>query len=217
MRAARTGRQPSPPKSPGPKLAYSRKFRHVCRDVPKLDAAALTDPSPVDPLIAVYLDRRANLVRYFAARVGSMAAAEDLAQELYLKLAARDRGEADNPVALLYRIATNLMLDRRRGEVRGAGRDAAWRSLTYAAVGGEDITDEPPADQAVASRQRLQQLVAAVGDLPPQMQRAFRLHKLEGLSHAQTAQAMGISVKSVERHISAALKALTARLGPWST
>ena len=55
--------------------------------------------------------------------------------------------------------------------------------------------------------------VEAAADLPPQMQRAFRLHKLEGLSHAETAQAMGISVKSVEKHISAALRTLTARLG----
>ena len=53
----------------------------------------------------------------------------------------------------------------------------------------------------------------AATELPPQMQRAFRLHKLEGLSHAETAQAMGISVKSVEKHISAALRTLTARLG----
>jgi RNA polymerase sigma-70 factor (ECF subfamily) len=65
----------------------------------------------------------------------------------------------------------------------------------------------------VASRQRLRQLVEAAADLPPQMQRAFRLHKLEGLSHAETARLMGISVKSVEKHISAALKSLTARLG----
>jgi len=36
---------------------------------------------------------------------------------------------------------------------------------------------------------------------------------LDGLSHAQTAQAMGISVKSVEKHISAALKALVAKVG----
>jgi DNA-directed RNA polymerase specialized sigma24 family protein len=41
------------------------------------------------------------------------------------------------------------------------------------------------------------------------MGRAFRLHKLDGMSHAQTAQVMGLSVKAVEKHISAALKALT--------
>src|SRR5881394_4336007 len=53
---------------------------------------------PTDPLIEIYLERRANLVRYFAARTGSLAVAEDLAQELYLKIAGRDpEVTAENP------------------------------------------------------------------------------------------------------------------------
>jgi RNA polymerase sigma-70 factor (ECF subfamily) len=166
-----------------------------------------------DPLVQAYLARRANLIRFFSARTGSQAAAEDLAQELYLKLASRPPGEAaDNPAAFLYRAAFNLMVDRTRGEARAAAREAQWRGVHATVVGGEDVAEEPPADEVAASRQRLRQLVEAVGALPPQMQRAFTLHKLDGLSHAQTAQAMGISVKSVEKHVSAALKALTARL-----
>jgi RNA polymerase sigma-70 factor (ECF subfamily) len=166
-----------------------------------------------DPLLAEYLQRRANLVRFLAARAGSMTAAEDLAQELYLRLAARDRAVAvGNPTALLYRMAINLMLDRARGETRSAARDGAWRQLSHSEMGGIDISDEPPADEAAASAQRLRQLVAAVGELAPQMGRAFRLHKLEGLSHAETARAMGLSVKAVEKHVSAAVKALTAKL-----
>lgn len=170
---------------------------------------------PTDPLLEIYLERRDNLVRFFAARTGSLSLAEDLAQDLYLKLASRDRAALtiENPIALIYRVATNVMLDRARGDARSSARDAAWRTAAHSSLGGEDITDDPPADEAAASRQRLRQLVDAVGDLPPQMQRAFRLHKLEGRSHADTAEIMGISVKSVEKHISAALKALTSRLG----
>jgi RNA polymerase sigma-70 factor (ECF subfamily) len=172
-------------------------------------------PAPADPLLALYIERRANLLRFFAARTGSAAAAEDLLQELYLKLAARGpEVTADSPAALVYRIALNLMVDRARGDARAAARDAAWRQTAHASLGDEDLAGEVPPDEAVASRQRLRQLVAAVDELPPQMRRAFRLHKLEGLSHAQTAQSMGISVKSVEKHISAALKALTAKLAP---
>jgi RNA polymerase sigma-70 factor (ECF subfamily) len=171
-------------------------------------------PDESDPLVAAYLSRRSNLVRFFAARTGSAAAAEDLAQELYLKLAGRPQApDAENPVALIYRIATNLMLDRARGETRAAARDGAWSREARTRLGADEVAEEPAADEALASRQRLAQLVDAVAALPPQMQRAFRLHKLDGLSHAQTAQAMGLSVKSVEKHISAALKALTARLG----
>jgi RNA polymerase sigma factor (sigma-70 family) len=177
--------------------------------------AADPPPSDDDPLLAVYLERRRNLVRFLAARAGSVAAAEDLAQELYFKLAGRDRSdEIGNPVALLYRMALNLMLDRARGEARSAARDTAWRQVARTEVGGVEVADEPPADEAAASAQRLRQLIAAVGDLPLQAGRAFRLHKLEGLSHAETARAMGLSVKAVEKHVSAALKALTARLAP---
>ncbi len=171
---------------------------------------------PSDPLLEIYLERRANLVRFFAARAGSMTLAEDLAQELYIKIATRDREAAiiENPVALIYRVATNVMLDRARGESRSGVRDAAWRQINHASIGTDDVSEAPAADEVTASRQRLRQLVEAVDELPPQMQRAFRLHKLEGHSHADTAQIMGLSVKSIEKHISAALKALTLRLGP---
>ncbi len=167
-----------------------------------------------DPLLALYLERRANLVRFLAARAGSLAAAEDLAQELYLKVVSRGPNtDVSNPLALLYKMALNLMLDRARGETRSAARDTAWRQVERTEVGGIAIADEPPADEAAASAQRLRQLVAAVAELPPQAGRAFRLHKLDGLSHAETARVMGLSVKAVEKHVSAALKALTARLG----
>jgi RNA polymerase sigma-70 factor (ECF subfamily) len=170
-------------------------------------------PPEADALMRAYLEKRTNLVRFLAARTGSHAAAEDLAQEVYLKIAGRPEAlEADNPTALLYRIALNLMLDRARGESRAAARDADWRAAHRTVVAGQELADDAPADEAVASRQRLAQLVEAVAALPPQMQRAFTLHKLDGLSHAETAQAMGLSVKSVEKHVSAALKALTARL-----
>jgi len=167
-----------------------------------------------DPLLALYLERRPNLVRFLAARAGSLAAAEDLTQELYLKLAARDRTgeEVGNPLALLYRMALNLMLDRARGEARSAVRDTAWRQAVRTEIGGIDIADEPPADEAAASAERMRRLIAAVRELPPQAGRAFRLHKLEGLSQAETAQAMGLSVKAVEKHVAAALKAVTLRL-----
>ncbi|WP_309605887.1 RNA polymerase sigma factor [Phenylobacterium sp.] len=168
-----------------------------------------------DPLLEAYLERRQSLLRFLAARCGSLAVAEDLTQELYLKLAGREPGgggEIGNPTAMLYRMALNLMLDRARGDTRSAVRDTAWRQVARSQIGGEDIAEDPPADEAAASAQRLRQLVAAVQHLPPQAGRAFRLHKLEGLSHAETARAMGLSVKAVEKHVSAALKALTARL-----
>lgn len=173
----------------------------------------LEDPNAPD-LLTVYLEKRANLVRFFAARLGSTALAEDLAQDLYLKVAALERGEPiASPSAMLFRMGSNLMLDRLRKERRTVVRDDAWIRAGRTSIGGEDVVDEPAADEALAARQRLAQLIHALEDLPPRMRRAFQLHKLNGLSQSDTARAMGISTSAVEKHISGALKALLARLG----
>lgn len=165
------------------------------------------------PVYRAFLEKRENLLLFLAARTQSMAAAEDLVQELYLKLAALDEAsQVRAPVALLYRIASNLLIDHVRSAERGSRRSAQWRLDTRAIVGGEDIVEEPAADEAIIAKERVRQLAAAVADLPPQMGRAFRLHKLEGLSQAQTAQAMGVSTKMVEQHIQAAIKHLSQRL-----
>jgi RNA polymerase sigma-70 factor (ECF subfamily) len=169
--------------------------------------------APENPLLAVYLEKRANLVRFFAARLGSLEAAEDLTQDLYLKLSVMDAIEdVQNPMALLYRMGANLMLDRLRRERRSAAREDAWLKIARTTVGGEDVVDQPPADEALAGRQRLAQLIAGLDGLPPRMRQAFRLHKLEGLSHAETARAMGVSISAVEKHVSGALKALLEKL-----
>jgi RNA polymerase sigma factor (sigma-70 family) len=169
--------------------------------------------APDNPLLAVYLEKRPNLVRFFAARLGSLETAEDLAQDLYLKLSIMEQiDEIQNPMALLYRMGANLMLDRLRRDKRGAVREDAWLKTERTTLGGEDVVDQPAADEALAGRQRLALLIAGLETLPPRMREAFRLHKLGGLSHAETARTMGISISAVEKHVSGALKALLEKL-----
>ena len=109
-------------------------------------------------------------------------------------------------------IADSYTLDRLRSQKRSGTRDSDWRDATTTVVAGHEVADEPSADEVVASRQRLKALVEAVEDLPEKTRQAFRLHKLEGHSHVETARRMGISVSTVEKHISSALKTLTRRL-----
>ncbi len=159
-------------------------------------------------LLETYLEKRPALVRFFTARLRSPGAAEDLVQELYLKLAALDPAEEiDNPSAFLYRTAQNLMLDRQRHDRRTALRDGAWAEVQDLRAGGE-----PAADDALAARRRLVKLAGIVEEMPAKMRQAFRLHKLDGLSHVETARSMNVSVSAVEKHISAALKLLLRKL-----
>jgi RNA polymerase sigma-70 factor (ECF subfamily) len=164
-------------------------------------------------LVAAYLERRAELVRFFSLRLRSAAAAEDLVQEIYVRLAGSDAAaEIQNPAAYLYRLGSNLMLDRLRGERRTGRRDAAWLDSQTTQVGGEEVSSEPSAEATVAARQRLALLAQALTELGPQTQRVFRMHKFEGMSHPQVAAELGISRSAVEKHMMAALRHLAARL-----
>lgn len=176
------------------------------------DASARTEEATERALHAslteTYLSRRENLIRFLAARCGSLGQAEDLAQDLFLKIAAVDPAMAvENPTALVYRMAANLATDHLRQTRRGVVRDQAWRVLQ--GTPAEDVrADAPPADEIVAARQRLAALLQAAERLPARRRLAFRLHKIEGRTRAETARLLGVSIKAVEKQITAALKAL---------
>ena len=176
-----------------------------------MDGAGGTERA--NDLLDAYLSKRDDLVRFFAARLRSMAAAEDLVQDLYVRISSLSPGErVENPSAYLYRLASNLMLDRLRSDRRSTARDGAWLHSHRTDMGGESIADEPSAEQAVSGRQQLARMAEAIAELPPKTRRAFELHKLEGMTQEETAQALGVSRKTVEKQIAVALQRLTAKM-----
>lgn len=165
-------------------------------------------------LIAAYLRKRADLVRFFAKRTGSAAAAEDIVQELYLKISAGPiPPDLHSPEAYLYRVGSNVMLDRLKKERRQAAREEDW-GRSRGAVGLESIAEDPPADEALASRQRLARLIAHLDELPQQVAGAFRRHKFDGLTHSEVAAELGVSRSAVEKYIMTALHYLLEKVGP---
>lgn len=167
-------------------------------------------------LISVYLERREALLRFLTVRTGSQAQAEDLIQDVFLRLQAMGASEAAdirNPQAFLYRLASNLFLDRLKYDQRRGRRDDEWRRSQADDVAGEDVADAPSAEDAVWARLKLDRIIAALDGLTPNCRQAFRLHKLEGRSHAETAEAMGLSRSAVEKYVSAALKHLLREVG----
>jgi RNA polymerase sigma-70 factor (ECF subfamily) len=166
-----------------------------------------------DPLLAVYLERRAEPERYFSVRLRSEEAARELVQEIFLKLSRGSFGTIDNPTAFLYRLGSNLMMDHIKQRQRSVRRIAAWGHVYGPVAGGEVASDEPAADDVLMAREQLALVVEAVRELPVKVQEAFRLHKLEGLTHAETAAVMGVSRSSVEKYLSTCLKQILARIG----
>lgn len=172
--------------------------------------------SAKDQLLAVYLERRPALVRSFAARTGSRERAEDVVQDLYVRLQSLTEvaaAEVQNPVAFLYRIGGNLVLDGVRQGKRTAARDKAWTEEGGEIVGGVSIADQPSPEDAAWARLKLDQVSRALEDVAPRARQAFRLHRIDGLTHAQIAERLGVSTSSVEKYLSGVLARLLKEVG----
>lgn len=161
-------------------------------------------------LVSLYMAKRPELVRFFTARSASANEAEDIVQEMFLKLAKLKVGSVDNPGAFLYRLGYNLMIDRMRSRRRSVLReDAFYQTARTGLPGGEDEADVAAPEAALYARQRLKRLVRAIDGLPPQCRRVFIMHKLEDYSYAEIADALNISRSAVEKHMISALRRLS--------
>lgn len=150
------------------------------------------------------------MLRFLAARCGNPDEAEDIFQELWIKAAGHPSGPVANPRAYLFRMANNLVLDRRRGERRAMTRDRAW--LVEEGGGAALPEDRPdlsePADVAIARQQEEQVLHRAIATLPPGARTALVLHRLQGHPQGEVATIMGISRSGVEKHLALAMRHL---------
>ena len=163
-------------------------------------------------LFDTYLAYRGALTRMLRARLGNEQDAEDLVQELYLRLQRSAEPEVREPAAYLYKMALNLARDHQRERQRSKARDRHWVDETQTELGGEAVVGETPADIAYGAKQRLERVMTALGELSPQCRRVFILHKFEGLAHAEISARLGIGRSTVEKHMTTALKHLTKRL-----
>lgn len=150
-------------------------------------------------LEAVYLERRVALVRFLRAR-GAGEQAEDLVQELWLKLSGAPATPVADPVGYLYRAANNLMISRHRSTDRAERRDDEWAS----AGPSEDRSGE----EAIAARQeieRAEQQLRALGD---RVLEVFVLFRVEGVPQREIAQRLGVSLSAVEKDLQRAYRAI---------
>lgn len=156
-------------------------------------------------LEAVFLTHRAALLRFLRAR-GAGDAAEDLLQELWLRASAGLSGPVADPLAYLYRSANNLMLDRRRGELRRERRDQDWTEATGGEIVG--VSDAPSGERVLIAREQLAAAEAALKGLGDRTDQVFRRYRIEGASQRQIAEELGISLSAVEKHLQKAYRTL---------
>ena len=162
-------------------------------------------------LEAVFLDNRARLLRFLAAH-GAGEAAEDVLQELWLKVSAAEAGPIANPLSYLYRAANNVMLDRYRSAQAAAARDHAWTDAVTTVAGR---SDEPSGERRLIAREQLAAAQAALDGLGARVATAFRRHRIDGLSQREVARELGVSLSTVEADLRLAYRAMIDLRKSW--
>jgi RNA polymerase sigma-70 factor (ECF subfamily) len=83
-------------------------------------------------------------------------------------------------------------------------------------VPGMSTTRDDPGENAAAS-ELARAVEVAIASLPERSRQAYLLHRQHGMSYAEIAATMEITVKTVENHLGRAVLALRESLAPWTT
>jgi RNA polymerase sigma factor (sigma-70 family) len=163
-----------------------------------------TRSSPFEELVRHF---QPALLSYFRRRVGAGGEAEDLTQEVFVRMLRRGDVAAIADVrAYLFEIAASVLIDRqRRSKVRQLARH---ESFDPAAHGGEDFNSE----ETFMGEEALSRLSQALLDLPERTRTVFVLRRLEGLRYQDIARRLRITVSAVEKQMAKALAYLAARV-----
>jgi RNA polymerase sigma-70 factor (ECF subfamily) len=145
-----------------------------------------------------------HLHRFLRRRGSSPQDAEDLVQEAVVRLFAYTRkvGEVRNADAFLTRTAMNLAVDLHRSSRRDRFETEPVEVLDLLDLG-------PTPDEIVAAEQRLIRMKETLDRVSRRTREVFFMHRLQGLSHAEIAQNLGVTTSAIEKHIASALTILT--------
>lgn len=151
-----------------------------------------------DLLDHLFSETHAALRRYVRHLVRSPEKADEIVQEAFLRTY-EHRDEVEVPRAYLFTAARNLAIDARRHE-QVAQTDSVG-DLGDLGV----VSDGTPETEALAD-ERARLLRAAIEHLPPQCRAVFALKVFHACSYQEIAERLGISVKTVEKHVGRGLK-----------
>ncbi len=138
---------------------------------------------------------RAPLMAYFNRRTGDYGEAEDLAQEVLIRVLHRSNpGDVESPDAYVFKIARNLLRDRaRRADVRKKYQG----ELELREEGTEGLSTE----RVIQGKEELARAMSALAELKEKTRDIFILSRLEGMKYREIADLYGMSVSAVEKHL----------------
>lgn len=156
-------------------------------------------------LQSVLLEHRSVLLRFLTGRLGDAGAAEDVLQNVWIKLQARPAsGPIANPLAFLFSICENAARDLRRSEQRRHARENDWAEAQGDGSSANALTPEREA----IDRGRLAATVQCLAELPERTRQIFIEFRLEGKSQKDLMETHAISLSAIQKHLQRAYRAI---------
>lgn len=150
---------------------------------------------------------RPVLLQYFQRRVKNRTEAEDLAQEVFLRLLKRgDISKLKDTRGYLFETAASVLTDRARKRRSHHSDDHEVFDPTL--HGNEDF----PSDHVLIEQEVLTRATRALLELPERARTIFVLRRLEGLRYQDIAQRLGLSLSLVEKQMARAVAYLAQRM-----
>ena len=145
---------------------------------------------------------QARLRRFIRKHVADDGDAEDIFQEVFYELvdAYRMMKPVEQVGAWLFRVARNRIIDLFRSRRPAVlGNDAVPPAEDGEAHQWEDLLPSPDAgpEAAYARSVLLEELDAALEDLPEEQRDVFVAHEIEGRSFKELSEATGVSVNTL--------------------
>ena len=159
----------------------------------------IASQSHTDLFTKLFAESRQALLRYVRRFVGSSETAKEIVQEAFLRTY-RERESVTTPRAFLFSTARNLAANEYRHR-RTVEKDA-WGNLSDSRVKMESESLE----MGLLRDERNRLIQEAIDRLPPQCRAAFTLRVFHECSYKEVADRLGISTKTVEKHIARGLR-----------
>jgi RNA polymerase sigma-70 factor, ECF subfamily len=146
-----------------------------------------------------------SLCTYSRRYVGRKDVAEEIVSDTFMKMwESRKRLIINTSVkAYLFHAVCNNSLNYLR-KLKSENNLGEYFRETSSENLGFELTSEEIEEQSLIMENMGQKIEEAVNLLPKQQQKAFRLTRLEGKKIKEAAEIMGLSVKTIEMHLSKA-------------
>lgn len=160
-------------------------------------------------LADVLLEHRPRFLRFLAARLDGPEDAEDVLQDVWMKLAnTRPAGPIGDSVAYIFRVVDNAARDRKRTAARRRAINERW--TTPEGESGVEVESPATPEEIAIARSRLRRVEAVLAEMPERTSYIFRACRIDGRPQRDLAEELDISVSGVEKHLQKAYKAVAA-------